>query len=398
MVAHYLGRRWGLSSYGEFYLLLPILASAWLLFFRPRRSRMSLLLVGGLWAAAFFIKQVALFDAAGLALGYLLLDRDTPARKANSAGWIVLGAVLAAAAVSIWLAGHDIFSLAMRETLLGPAAHYAQPADAGASLLAKVGALAGRAASGVAQALRVLPIPFLAAALAVPAVLWVARRGKAPRWIETGKGGSASGREILGVLTVWLTVDFFGLLMVAKFYPHYLVQLLPPLCLLAAYPLARLRDPAKTALAGISLLTLLGGTGFVFAKTLIKDRGEPSRVRESRDIAALVGSMSGPQDHIFLYRFRGLDVFYLAGRLSSNGIYMFIDMFPEHIKDPEAASARQRLLLEQPPRLIVTDPGGLLLGCDSAELLFRRLLSERYCLRERRGPIEIHELCKPPIP
>lgn len=395
MVAHYLGRRWGLSSYGEFYLLLPIVASVWLLFFRPRRSRLSLLCVGAFWAMAFFIKQVAIFDAAGLVLGYLWLDADPPARKARAAGWIALGAMLAGAAVAIMLARNGILSIALRETLLGPAAHYAQPVGAGAALLARIAALAGRAASGLAQAIRVLPIPFMAAALAVPAVLWAARRGKAPRWIESGTQQSASGRELAGILAVWLGVDLLGLLVVAKFYPHYLVQILPPLCLLAACPIARLRNPAKTALAAISLLTLLGGSGFVFAKTLIQDRGEPARVRQSRDIAARVGRMSGPEDRIFLYRFRGLDVFYLAGRLSSNGIYMFIDMFPEHIKDERAAADRQRMLFEQPPRLIVTDPGGLLLGCDSAEPLFRRLLSERYCLRERRGPIEIHELCKP---
>ena len=398
LAAHYLGRRWGLSSYGEFYLLLPVLASVWLLFFRPR-MRASLMGVGALWGLAFFIKQVALFDAAGLTLGYFLFDRDRPEAKARSAAWIALGAAIATVAVALWLESHGIFSRAMRETLLGPAGHYSRPENVAAGPLAHAVALALRAASGMGQAIRVLPVPFLAVAVALPLLVWMRRRGWQLSGLGAVQGDQESGSpEILRVLAVWLAVDLIGVLSVAQFYPHYLVQLLPPLCLLAAAPVARLRRPFKTALAGITLATLVGGTGFVFAKTMIEDRGVPSRVRESREVAALVSRMSRPEDRIFLYRFRGLDVFYLAGRLSSNGIYMFIDMFPEHIKDPRVAADRQRMLLEHPPRLIVTDPGGLLLGCDSAEPLFRKLLVERYCLRERRGPVEIHELCNRPIP
>ena len=398
LAAHYLGRRWGLSSYGEFYLLLPILASVRLFFFRPR-TRESLLGVGALWGVAFFIKQVALFDAAGLMLGYFVFDRDRPEAKARSAAWIALGATIASLAVAMWLESQGIFSRAMRETLLGPAAHYAQPGNVAGTPLADIVALALRAAVGLSQAIRVLPIPFLAVALAIPMLAWMRRRGSQLFRLGTVHTDTESGSsEFPKILAVWLAADLFGVLTVAKFYPHYLVQLLPPLCLLAAAPIARLRRPFKTALAGIVLLTLVGGTGFVFAKTLIQDRGVPSRVRESREVAAIVSRMSGPEDRIFLYRFRGLDVFYLAGRLSSNGIYMFIDMFQEHIKDPRVAADRQRMLLEHPPRLIVTDPGGLLLGCESAEPLFRKLLEERYCLRERRGTVEIHELCNRPIP
>jgi hypothetical protein len=396
LAAHYLGRRWGLSSYGEFYLLLPILASVWLLFFRPR-TRAALMGVGALWGLAFFIKQVALFDAAGLTLGYFLFDRDRPEAKARSAAWIALGATLASVAVSMWLESHGIFSRAMRETLFGPAGHYAQPAVAPGGPLHRSLALALRAATGLGQAFRVLPIPFLAVGLAFPILGGMRRRGFQFSWLGAGDAERGSS-QLLGVLAIWLAVDLFGVLSVATFYPHYLVQMLPPLCLLAAAPIALLRRPFKTAVAGIALSVLFAGTGFVFAKTMIQDRGEPSRVRESREVAALVRRLSGPEDRIFLYRFRGLDVFHLAGRLSSNGIYMFIDMFPEHIKDPQVASSRQRMLLERLPRLIVTDPGGLLLGCDSAEPFFRRLLSERYCLRELRGPIEIHELCDPALP
>ncbi|HEU5180200.1 MAG TPA: hypothetical protein VFW45_05375 [Candidatus Polarisedimenticolia bacterium] len=388
LAAQYLGRRWGLSSYGEFYFLLPILATVGFLFLRPR-SRTTLAAVGALWATAFFIKQMALFDAAGLMLAFFLFDREKPVGKVRAASWMILGAATAAGAVALWLAGHGIFFLAMRETILGPAGHYVRSAAAGEALPSPQAEMVSDPYRRVAA--------LLVAALAVAILAWAAWRSRRRAQPEEQEDQNPR-RRLLRVLGIWLAADLLGLVSVAKFYPHYLIQLLPALTLLAAYPVVRLRSPLKRALVVLLLVMILGGTGFVFARTMIKDRGEPRRVRDSRDVAALVRAMSGPEDRIFLYRFRGLDVFYLAQRLSSNGIYMFIDMFPEHINDPRVASERQRMLLERPPRLIVTDPGGPLLGCNSAEPFFDKLLRERYCLRERRAFVEIHELCNPALP
>ncbi len=395
VLTHYLGRPWGLSSYGEFYVLLPVLATAWLLFVRERTSTPSLVLVGALWSLSFFIKQVALFDAAALYLSYLLFDGARPFRKLASSFAMGLGALSVAAAVGGYLLSEGTLALAVQSTLVRPMTHYAQLAPGASQGLARtIWELSRRETAGLLAAIKVLPVPLLAA-ICAPAINFLFDRfSLSARWITPAP--SLDGRRqraLCYALFIWLTVDLVGLATVVNFYPHYLVQILPPLSMLVASTVSRLRRPVRIAVTAVAVGLLLGHSAYLSANTLLADRGEPAQVRESREIAALVARATSPNDRIFLYRFRGLDVFYLSGRISNNGIYMFIDMFPEHIKDPQAAAERRRMFLAHPPRILIRDPGGLLLGCRSAEPFFEDLLQTSYCLRARLGRVEVHELC-----
>ena len=164
LLAHYLGSRWGLSSYGEFYILLPVLATAWLLFVRERTSTPSLVLVGALWSLSFFIKQVALLDAAALYLSYLLFDGARPFRKLASSFAMGLGALGVAAAVGGYLLSKETLALAIQSTLVRPMTHYAQLAPGASQGLARsIWELSRRETAGLLAAIKVLPVPLLAA-------------------------------------------------------------------------------------------------------------------------------------------------------------------------------------------------------------------------------------------
>ena len=55
---------WAQASHGEFYAIVPLLLSLWILFFSSQREWRRHILAGSLWGVAVLFKQVALVDAS----------------------------------------------------------------------------------------------------------------------------------------------------------------------------------------------------------------------------------------------------------------------------------------------------------------------------------------------
>jgi len=106
----YCSRWWALAAFGEFYSLFPVLLSVWLLYFVKRPGIPVNYFRGFLWGVAFFFKQIAIFDAIGLYLGYLYLHRTSKKTMAAATGFMALGFVSVAALISIYFLHRGAFS------------------------------------------------------------------------------------------------------------------------------------------------------------------------------------------------------------------------------------------------------------------------------------------------
>ena len=99
-------------------------------------------------------------------------------------------------------------------------------------------------------------------------------------------------------------------------------------------------------------------------------------------------------DRIFLYGINNLDVFYLSGRLSNNGIYMYIDMDSTHINDEELEASKRREFAAHPPALMIVNSSSNFHKntTRSAEDFFMALIRDRYNLRKSIGGADFYFL------
>jgi 4-amino-4-deoxy-L-arabinose transferase-like glycosyltransferase len=210
---------WGtwvnLSADGEMLMNLPIIW-AWAIAFRgsPSRARPDLFAAGALLAAAFLLKQPAAIAAVPLGI-YLLLPSYRASRSLTRTNSIIQAilltsgffAVLGLLAIFLWKQGilHEAFYWTI-------AAH-----DVPHVFWQK----------GIVRTLA-----FLGACLPLVIGAIMACRGKSELWAERTPERAA----LLGLLAA----SAIGAAAGARFYPHYYVQLIPPLALLAAPYYARL--------------------------------------------------------------------------------------------------------------------------------------------------------------
>lgn len=362
-----LGRDWALSSYGEFYTIFPILLSAALL----ERERPAWFSVGLLWGAAFFLKQISVFDMAALAGAALFLRRH-PSRAAG----VVLGIGAVFALVAAYFAWNGALDIAVESMFLRALDYRAVP---GLPLLQRA-ALFGRLI--LLPALRDFAPCWLAAAVAL-----TAGRSAAPA-VFTGR--------VFRMLLLWLGLDLFGVWCVGKMHLHYVLVLVPPACLLAGVCLSAaaptLRMKIRLALTALLLITGAWVNVPRLKALAAQDWIDPN-VRGSTALAQIVRRGTRPEDRIFLYGIRNLDVFYLSERLSANGVYMYLSMEDAFLHKPGLVDLHRRKLLAHPPTILVANASPAFNGASPATLaFFSTLLSERYLLAESLGEAAVYRL------
>src|SRR5262249_51862555 len=98
--AFYCGRQWALSSYGEFYVMFPTLLAARTLLQRGRTRAEAQMFAGVMLGVAFFFKQTAVFDAGGLWIAFLIVERPAVRLALRAALLVAGGFLLVAVAVS----------------------------------------------------------------------------------------------------------------------------------------------------------------------------------------------------------------------------------------------------------------------------------------------------------
>lgn len=357
---------WAQSSHGELYAIFPLLAAAYLLLFAKKRTSRSLLGAGVLFGVAFYFKQTALFDAA--ALGLCALHRGGRKKFAMDAGRMALGFASVTALVSLYFLMQGAWREAMVSMWVRPAFSYSRLSDVGAPdafLSHRIELLKTLAYAILTR----FPILLAAAAVgAVPIVRRLASRKALPR-----------EEALFLYMAVWWAADILGLVLIGRFYPHYLLQLIAPLVLLSIFVVRKFHHRLR-ATAAHTLLILALVLGFRHAALLLPRLSTAGwrtpEVRRSLAVADYVRSRTGPEDRIFLYKVWNLDIFYLAGRLSNNGIYMFIDMVADHMHDYRLEEEKRKEFLANLPAVVLVDTKGWLFP--SAEKFFKKVLREHY--------------------
>jgi hypothetical protein len=358
-----LGRRWALSSYGEFYTPFLILLSARFLFQPVTGLPLNSLLVGGLWGTAFCVKQIAAFDAIGL-YGAWRIFGGPGARTWTATLNQVVGGVGAVGVVGLWFVGLGGGRAWVDSTLLRPLLYTGLGGGAGGTAMSNSLLAASR---GFVTHLRPAVI-----ATAGGVVALLASRRAWGRRLERGD------RLFLGTL-VWAATVFAGIWLTGRFYEHYLLQLVPALSLTSVFLLTQLPGGVRKVVIVVVLAGLLGDAALASGRQVValgRQAWVPDEVRQSRQLARAIRASTAEHDRIFLYKVWNLDLFFLAERLPAAGITMFIDMVSEHSRDPALEARKQRELLEDPPALILVNPRGW--KFNTAEAFFQNLLHQKY--------------------
>jgi 4-amino-4-deoxy-L-arabinose transferase-like glycosyltransferase len=280
-----------------------------------RRSRAWLSAAAFLGGSALLMKQSG-FDGLAVVFAVALLERERLKRVALVAACAAVP--IGASGVAGWLSGWHAYWTAV----VGD--HVAVP-----SATLRLGHLTG---SLPAAAKDLLP---LAAAAAVG--LWVSPRHSLQRRVGL----------------VWLAAALAGVNVGGLYWPHYYVQLLPPLCLLAALALVRIRVPALGwATAAVVALPALAFLGALFqASDYQADRMVKYTLGFENDqrIARYVRSHTSPRDSVLALTSRA-DFYFLAHRTAASPY-----IWAHPLKTIPGARAALARALGEPgrPRLVV---------------------------------------------
>jgi hypothetical protein len=380
LFAGLLGSDWALSSFGEFYMIFPILLSAVLM----QKEKPPWFAVGLLWGTAFFLKQVAVFDAAALAVGFILLRRRPAAELARSAALIAAGGAALTAAAAVYFVRNGALSEAVDAVFLRALAYRSLP---GLPLLVRAG--------------------FFGHLILKPALLdfapcWILAGSSAAAWLlarRSSKETSSAPAGPLALCLLWLVLNLYGVWSVGKMHLHYVLALVAPACLLAGLGLRAappaFRPAARRALTAV-LVAAAAWTCWPRLRGLAAQDWIDARTRGSYEIAARIRQYTREDQRIFLYGINNLDAFYLSERLSSNGIYMYLSMEEAFLNKPELVERERRQMRESPPALMIVNNTPGFNGASAATReFFSRLLLERYERVASEGVADFYRLKAP---
>jgi hypothetical protein len=152
---------------------------------------------------------------------------------------------------------------------------------------------------------------------------------------------------------VWLGAALVGVNVGGLYWPHYYVQVLPPLCLLAGAALARIRVPALGwATAAVVALPALA---FLGALVQASESGRELMVKyalgyeNDQRVARYVRSHSSPAEQVYAFVSRA-DFYFLADRKSASP---YIWAHPLNTIPGAKAGLVRTLAATRRPRLVV---------------------------------------------
>jgi 4-amino-4-deoxy-L-arabinose transferase-like glycosyltransferase len=280
-----------------------------------RDSRRWLVAAATLGGSAMLMKQSG-FDGLVVVLVVALSGR----KRLRSLALVAAGAAvpLAASAIAGWFSGWSFYWSALVGDHLGAVTSSSRARHLVESLPA-----AGR---------DLLPLVVLALV-----GLWLTR--KQPLQLRVG--------------IAWLLAALAGVNLGGLYWPHYYVQLLPPLCLLAALALARLRDRrlAWAAVAIVALPSLGFVTGVVNAPEARQDLMVKYALGFENDerIARYVRTHSTSRERVYALESRA-DFYFLASRSSA---FPYLWGQPIQAIPGALASLERTLASPHRPKLVV---------------------------------------------
>ena len=306
----------GYTFNGELAAALPATAAVAAALVAWRRdSRRWLVAAAALGGSAMLMKQSG-FDGLAVVFAVALLRRE----RVKSLALLAAGAAvpLGASALAGWLTGWRFYWSAVVGDHLG----------------------AATSASRLTHLLRSLPaaerdlLPLAAAAVLG---LWLSR--KQPLQLRLG--------------LVWLAAALVGVNLGGLYWPHYYVQLLAPLCVLAALALGRARNLAfawtAAGLVALPALVFLGV--LVHGSDYRSDRMVAYAVGFENDqrIARYARSHSSPRDSVYALVSRA-DFYFLADRSSASP---YLWSHPLNAIPGARAALARTLAAPRRPRLVV---------------------------------------------
>ena len=272
---------WGvwsnLSADGEMLMNLPIIW-AWAIAFRRKSSRMrpELFAAGALLGAAFLLKQPAAIAAVPLGI-YLLLPSYGASRSLTRTNSIIQAAMLTA---GFFAALGLVTIILWKQGILHEAFYWTIAADDVPHVFWQKGI--------------VRTLAFLGACLPLVIGAIMACRDKSKIWA----GKMPERTALLGLLAA----SAIGAAAGARFYPHYYVQLIPPLALFAASYYARFWSgtiqPPHWLLRPRVTYAWLALTVITF--TIIHWTGLAPR-RLPSEVGRYLFTHSNPEDRIFVW-------------------------------------------------------------------------------------------------
>lgn len=166
-------------------------------------------------------------------------------------------------------------------------------------------------------------------------------RGSAPAWLlamiglRAVKPGWENRGELIAAfwLAGALTAASTGLLL----FPHYFLQAAPPLCLAAAYGVARLgRRGAWAAVAALALIPAAAQAGFYFGKSreaTAKDLLFPSPLLEAEWLGLWLGEHAPPDEPIWVFGSEPQLYVYSGRRCATRHDFVYpLTMFPMKVE------------------------------------------------------------------
>ncbi len=357
-----------LAFNGELMMNLPVVW-AWAIGLRRSRSRVrpELLAAGALLCAGFLLKQPAAIAAVPLGI-YLLLPSYRKSRGLTRTASIAHAAILTAG----FFCTLGLVTIILREQgILREAFYWTITEHANLHVFWESGVL--------------LTLAFIGACLPLLIGAAMACRDKNGIWM----GNGAERTALFGLVAA----SALGAAAGGRFYPHYYIQLIPPLALLAAPHYAQLwsgrTQPRHWLLEPTTTYAWLGLTVVAFS---ISHWLKLSSKREPSETGRYLSEHSTPEDRIFVW---GNDAkFYLeARRRPACRYFMSFPLtgyvFPGEMHEkvdwrnrilPGAWMTLERDFSRHPPTYIVDlrfDPKNAPYPVEDFPIL-ARLLSERY--------------------
>jgi len=278
-------------------MMLPLSASVYCVLLWERTRRMRWMLVAGLlWGAACLFKYQAGINLFVVA-GYLMIARPLMLRG-SGVRWketlVFLGGGAAVGGLfALYLLSIGVWDDFVFWSFRGSAAYI----EAGARLI------------GFWKNLGVRGGLFVASSLLV----WILAGISVARFVRGRSKFSAA--EYL--VPIWLALSLVAVCTGGKFYGHYFIQLLPPLCIMAGLAAARLRRGWLVAVAAGMIIPAAGFFGARLYAGKIYDALGEEDPNSYRPIAERVEAITEEGDTIFVWGF-ATPVYYFSDRLGAS--------------------------------------------------------------------------------